>query len=155
MKITLTNFEIANIMGYLNSEESIVRNTTTKFSMEFCFAFRNGLRELKALYEDITQLHQEIDNEFSTEEFSEMNEDGQRVVKPEYVELYNKKISDLYNVKNELNIKKVKISHVTPGGIEGLLDVGISFPELDVLSWVIDDGELYDKEFDEKELESE
>lgn len=148
MKVTLTNLEIANIMGYIHSQESVVRNTTTRFSMEFCFAFRNGLRKMEELFGDLTQLRQEIDTEYASDEFSELQKDGQRMVKEEFLESYNKKLDDLYCVKNELDIRKVKISHVAPGGMEGLSQVGISFPELDVLSWIIDDSELFDRQND-------
>lgn len=139
MKTSLTNIEITNIMAYVNNENSIMNNTTMKFTMEFAWKFRKNVKKLADAYEIFTKLQEEIMQSYATDDYSEVNEAGDRVVKPEFVEDYSKKINDLYLQENSIDIDYVKIDKLCLGGLEGMDKVELSIPELEVLSFMIDD----------------
>lgn len=141
MKISLSNFEIMNIIGYVNNEDSIVVNTAKKFSVTFVWAFRNNIKTLLALNESINQLDQEIMDYYADDEYSYTNEDGIRVVKNEYLGEFNNKRLELFNQVNDVEIQKVKLNKLVPGGIDALDDVGVSIRDMDMLSFMIDDPE--------------
>lgn len=143
MKVTLKNIEILNIMAYVNSGEAIVTNPTAKFSIAFAWAFRKGIKILGTLAENIELLHKEINDYYSDDEHSQINEDDKenRVIKEEFVKEYNDKLTELFNQENEIEIEKIKLQQIAPGGAEGLYNTGMSIVDIDMLSWIIDDTE--------------
>lgn len=146
MKKTLTNIDIANIMAYVNSEDSISRKTTMKFTMEFVWKFRKNVKKLSDAHETFTKLQEEIMQGYATDEFSYVNEDGNRMVKEEYINEYGQKMNDLYLQTTELDVDMVKIEKLCMGGLEGMDKVELSIPELEVLSFMIDDDFEEEKE---------
>lgn len=139
MKISLTNIEITNIMGYVNSDNSIMKNTTMKFTMEFAWKFRKNVKKIADAYDIFTKLQEEIMQSYSDDEHSELNEDGNRMVKPEFAEEYSQKMNDLYLQETSIDIDYVKLDRLCLGGIEGMDRIELSIPELEVLSFMIDD----------------
>ena len=71
---------------------------------------------------------------YSSDEYSTDIGDGKRKVKDEYLNEYNKKISELCLQKNEVTIDMAKIQNVMPGSNQGL-----TFEELNILSFMIED----------------
>lgn len=153
MKMTLTNIDIVNIMSYVNSDESIARNTTMKFTMEFVWKFRKNIKKLTEANDMFNKLHEEIMNSYATDEFSYVDENGNRMVKQEYLNEYSDKINELYLQENEINVDKVSIEKVCVGGLEGMDQVGVSIPELEVLSFMIDDSEESTGKWEEVKIE--
>lgn len=151
MKITLTNIELTNIMGYINSEDSIAKKANMKFTMEFVWKFRKNVKKLNDAYDMFTKLQEEIMQSYATDEYSFVDENGNRLVKPECIEEYSRKMNELYLQSNELDIDMVKIEKLCMGGLEGMDKVEISIPELEVLSFMIED----DFEEEKKEIENE
>ena len=137
MKMTLTNIDIANIVNYVNSENSIAKNTAMKFAMEFAWKFRKNVKKLTDAYEIFTKMQEEIMQSYSTDEYSIENENGERFVKPEYIEEYSKKLNELYAQTNEINIDMVKVEKICVGGMDKL---ELSIPELEAISFMIDDS---------------
>ena len=135
MKKTLTNLEVANIIAYSNTEDSIAQNIAIKFPMSFAWKFRKNLNRLKTVNDNFAQRQQEIISFYSDDTYSYVNdkENSSRIVKDEYVEEYNKKLSDLYAQSTDLDIDQVKLSELLAAKIE------LSIPELDILSFMIDE----------------
>lgn len=142
MKMTLTNLDIANIVNYVNSDNSIARNTAMKFSMEFAWKFRKNIKKITDAYEIFTKLQEEIVQSYSNDDFSTENERGERFVKEEYIAEYNGKINELFAQTNEINIDRVKVERIAVGGMDR---IELSIPELEAISFMIDDS------FDEEE----
>ena len=137
MKMTLTNLDIVNIVNYVNSEDSIAKNTAMKFSVEFAWKFRKNAKKLTDAYEVFTKLQEEIQNGYSTDAYSSENENGQRFVKPEFMEEYAKKINELFAQTNEIDVDMVKIEKICVGGMDKL---ELSIPDIDAISFMIDDS---------------
>lgn len=148
MKISLTNIEITNIMGYVNSEDSVMKNPTMKFTMEFAWKFRKNIKKIADAYDTFTKLQEEIMQNYSDDEYSELNEDGNRMVKEKFIEEYSQKMNDLYLQETSVDIDYVKLDRLCLGGIEGMDKIALSVPELEVLSFMIDDR------IEEKETEN-
>ena len=146
MKKTLTNLEIANIMAYVNSEDSISKNTTMKFTMEFVWKFRKNIKRLSDAQEIFKKLQEDIMQYYATDEYSYIDEEGNRLVKNEYVDEYGQKMNDLYLQENKIEIDTVKIEKLCVGGLEGMDKIGLSVPELEVLSFMIDDSFMDEEE---------
>ena len=142
MKMTLTNIDIANILNYVNSENSIAKNTSMKFAIEFAWKFRKNIKKLTDAHEVFAKLQEEIMQSYSTDEYSTKNENGERFVKPEYMDEYSKKLNELFMQTNEIDIDIVKIEKIAIGGVD---KIELSIPELEAISFMIDDS-LYEVE---------
>lgn len=134
MKKELMNIEIDNIIAYMNKKDSIIRNPETKLSIKFAWKLRKNLKRLSSIYDTFVQARNEIINYYSSDEYSTDIGDGKRKVKDEYLNEYNKKISELCLQKNEVTIDMAKIEDVMPGSNQGL-----TFEELNILSFMIED----------------
>ena len=134
MKKELMNIEIDNIIAYMNKKDSIIRNPEAKLSIEFAWKLRKNLKRLSSIYDTFVQARNEIINYYSSDEYSTDIGDGKRKVKDEYLNEYNKKISELCLQKNEVTIDMAKIEDVMPGSNQGL-----TFEELNILSFMIED----------------
>lgn len=139
MKIILTNIDISNILSYTNSENSIANNTTTKFTMEFCWKFTKNIKKLSELNESFLNLQQELISNYISDDYSFTSETGERILKPEFVDEYNQKLDELVSQENEIDIDKVRLDKVVIGGMDGLDKIELSVPELEVLSFMIDE----------------
>lgn len=137
MKMTLTNIDIVNIVNYVNSENSIAKNTAMKFAMEFAWKFRKNIRKLTDAYEEFMKLQEELRNGYSTDEYSTESENGERFVKPEFIEEYSKKLNELFVQTNEIDIDMVKIEKIAIGGMDKL---ELSIPDMEAISFMIDDS---------------
>lgn len=138
MTITLSNLDIANIVGYANNENAII-NTTNKFTAKFAWNWRKNMKKLRDLNDEFNLLQQDLINYYSNDEYSYTREDGSRVVKDEYIDEYNSRLQEMYTETNEIEINTVTIDQLVPGGIDALDDFGISMPEFEVLSFMIED----------------
>lgn len=141
MKVNLSNLEIANIIAYSRLETSVVQDATCKFSITFAWNLKKNLSKLGKLYEDFTQMQNEIMAAYGDDTHSEINENNQRIVKDEYLVEYNNKLNELYNATNEVEISMVKMGKIVPGGIAGLDNTGMSIMDFDILSFMIDESD--------------
>lgn len=142
MKITLTNLEISNIMNYVNSENSIAKNTTMKLTIEFAWKFKKNIKKIADAYDIFSKMREEIMQNYSTDEFS-YEENGNRMVKKEYISEYYEKINELFLQTTEVNVDTVKLEKMAVD----MDKLEISVPELEALSFMIEDN------FDDKNTE--
>lgn len=135
---TLTNAEIANIIAYTNTDDSITKNTSRKFTIEFAWLFRKNLIKIRELYEVFIQIQQDIANSFSDDEHSVIEESsGQRIVREKYEQEYLKQMNELMSQKNEVDIQTILFSHLVPDGES----TSISLPEMEVFAFMIEDDD--------------
>lgn len=136
MRTTLTNLEITNIMNYVNSENSVAKNTTMKFTIKFAWKFKKNIKRLADAYDTFIKMREEIMKEYSGDEFSYEEEGtGNRYVKQEYMNEYYGKINELFLQTTEIEIDKVKLEELAAD----MDKFELSIPELEALSFMIDD----------------
>lgn len=142
MRTTLTNLEITNIMNYVNSENSVAKNTTMKFTIKFAWKFKKNVKRLADAYDTFIKMREEIMKEYSGDEFSyEEESTGNRYVKQEYMNEYYGKINELFLQTTEIEIDKVKLEELAAD----MDKFELSIPELEALSFMIDDTDEAEK----------
>ena len=134
----LTNAQIVEILSYATGENSIFSNKTMKFNTRFIWNLRKNIQRLVSCQEVFSQLQKEIFDHYSSDDYSVWDEEvQQRRIKDEYGEEYNQKITELYQQENELVINTVKVDEIFPPDS----NEGLSIPEMNVLSFMIEDDE--------------
>lgn len=142
MKKTLKNFEIVNITEYLNSERSIAQNVDVKFTMDFLWKLRKNIKKIDSLCKDFYSMREEIVQKYQSDECSFLDEEtGNRCLKDEFIAEYSNSINELLAQENEIELDVVTIDKVCVGGLEGMDKVGMSLPELEAISFMIEDVE--------------
>lgn len=142
MKKTLKNVEIINIVDYLNSEKSIAQDIDAKFTMDFLWKLRKNIKKIDSLCKDFYSMQEEIVQKYQNDEYSFLEEEnGTRCLKEEFIEEYSNAINELLSQENEIELDIVSIDKVCVGGLEGMDKVGMSLPELEAISFMIEDLE--------------
>jgi len=130
-KITLTNFEVLNIVAGIQQE--IFANKESEFSLKFAWKLRKNTKILANLNEAINEKLAELERPYADDEHSEAAEDGNRQIKQEYALEFAQKRNELYALENEVEINMATVDEI---GAEK-----ISPNVLNLLSFMLEDDE--------------
>ena len=112
--ITLKNYEIINILKILNDQDSIInsKNSDTKLSVKILWALSGNMKKFNDILEMITSQEQKINDEYFNEEKSDIDENGNYVIKPEFRDEFLKEKNDLMTIENEVDILMINLSDI-------------------------------------------
>lgn len=102
----LTNFEIYN---YAQQLAEAFNDSEQRLPVKLNFFIQKNKSILTSLAQDIEQARMEI-----AKTYGELNAEGtQFIIKPENTAIVSKEINDLFGLEQEVNIGKIKESHLS------------------------------------------
>ena len=117
--IKLMNFEVSGIIETLDQNADSIINTndtSKKLPISVLWDIDENLDKLRAINKKIIQKRQDIEKEYSDDVYSEnvKAQDGteMRRVKPEYIQEFSNKLTELMNIQNEVQIKPIDIERL-------------------------------------------
>lgn len=143
-KITLKNFEIVNIMEYMNSE-SYWQNHNDNISGKLSWIIRKNRKKLGELSKLIGEAEEEINKDFEDNDKitevvdPETNEStGQRIIKKEFEEEYIARKQDLFNQSNEVDMEMIDA--------EMLFDYNMKDTDWEMMAFMIEEDPTAEEE---------
>lgn len=127
MKVKLRNFEIERYLNIAFAPESFRNNVSIKISAEMDWALRINIKAMT----DRLELFNNARDDLSREFIDTGKVEGE-MVKEEFIPEYNKRLSALYNLMNELEFATIKKDELKK--IEFL-----SMPERDLLNLMVEE----------------
>ena len=114
-KITFSNYEIDSIVKNLDSPDSILStdDPERRLPISALWVMETNLDKMRDIARKIAKERERIEIPFSDDEHSSLvEEEGQTVrkIKDEYVEDFQKQITELLNIQNEIEIGLVDVN---------------------------------------------
>lgn len=126
----MKNYEIVAIMAaYAKEREEGYLSLPAKVAWKR----RLNLKKLADAKQVIDEALIDIERAYSDDEHSEVNGDGARIVKPEYMEEFAKKRTDILSQDTEIEFNTISI--------EDLGDLSLTDSEMDTIEFMIKEGE--------------
>lgn len=137
--IKLKNFEIEVIVGLLTRKDSLLNSDNKPLSISVLWKIDSNLNILSAIAQNIQKMRERIMSKYNTDVYSyeEKNEDGEfigRKIKPEYFSVFNKELTDLLQIDNEVRVDTISIKD-----IEDIKLVGQDFSSIKFMLEKIED----------------
>lgn len=138
MDKTLTNYEVQNIIAWLNAKST--EEFTKKLPMSIKWPLHKNTTKLNMLAKDYEEVRQELEARYATDEKSEevkkIDENGEeqtvREVKPEFLEKFQQEQIELLMQENETRLYMEKEEELFK-----IEDSNFSMADLDMLSFMI------------------
>lgn len=125
----MKNYEIVAIMAaYAKEREEGYLSLPAKVAWKR----RLNLKKLADAKQVIDEALIDIERAYSDDEHSEVNGDGTRMVKPEYMEEFAKKRTDILSQDTEIEFNTISI--------EDLGDLSLTDSEMDTIEFMIKEG---------------
>ena len=124
--MTLTNLQILN---YTEKLQKAFEGNNKLFPITVIFYIQKNQNTLNQLASELEEFRINL-----VKQYGDLSEDGQYYnIKPEYQETVQKKITDLMEIKQKVEIHKIKLTD--------LAGVSLSKQEMDAIIFMIDDEE--------------
>ena len=124
--MTLTNLQILN---YTEKLQKAFEGNNKFFPITVIFYIQKNQNTLNQLASELEEFRINL-----VKQYGDLSEDGQYYnIKPEYQETVQKKITDLMEIKQKVEIHKIKLTD--------LAGVSLSKQEMDAIIFMIDDEE--------------
>ena len=127
MKKTISNFELESYIRTIGAPESFKNNMNIKLPASLVFAVRVNLKAMTDRYTIVEEMLKELREEFLKDK--KVNEEK---LKPEYVDEWNSRFTEIMMQTSEVELTPIKKSD-----FEDRND--LSWPELDILFWMTED----------------
>ena len=119
----IKNYEIKKIVTELSSKESFMNTNSNELPISLLWDISNNFDKLLSLSEKIDKMVEDIQNQFSSDEFSEPAiENGKEIgrrIKTEYEKDFSEKIDALMKIENEIDINMVNINSINNLSLSG------------------------------------
>ena len=119
----IKNYEIKKIVTDLSSKESFMNTNSNELPISLLWDISNNFDKLLSLSEKIDKMVEDIQNQFSSDEFSEPAiENGKEIgrrIKMEYENDFSEKIDALMKIENEIDINMVNINSINNLSLSG------------------------------------
>ena len=119
----IKNYEIKKIVTDLSSKESFMNTNSNELPISLLWDISNNFDKLLSLSEKIDKMVEDIQNQFSSDEFSEPAiENGKEIgrrIKMEYEKDFSEKIDALMKIENEIDINMVNINSINNLSLSG------------------------------------
>ena len=112
--LTLTNYEIVEILNKLYSPDGLIQSTDPdkKLPVPVLWKINGNIRKLKEIQDRISEEEQKINEAYFNDDKSETNEEGLQQVKPEFREAFINEKKELMNIENEVELSMIKLSDI-------------------------------------------
>ena len=119
----IKNYEIKKIVTDLSSKESFMNTNSNELPISLLWDISNNFDKLLSLSEKIDKMVEDIQNQFSSDEFSEPAiENGKEIgrrIKMEYEKDFSEKIDSLMQIENEIDINTININDINNLSLSG------------------------------------
>ena len=119
----IKNYEIKKIVTDLSSKESFMNTNSNELPISLLWDISNNFDKLLSLSEKIDKMVEDIQTQFSSDEFSEqVIENGKEIgrrIKMEYEKDFSEKIDALMKIENEIDINMVNINNINNLSLSG------------------------------------